>query len=169
MKVKADFYFWNTLYEYLDKDEFKLNGDIVHDARIIERVKYLWQNASKKYLKNVEIKNLTTVWINIDEFTSIQLNSYKGNYETFISYLFYATDRMNPNRWLSLQMLINRASDLVYKDYYTEYGYNSGWTEKIKGGWSKNYSSVCNLELNCRKEWKETILPLIKKVQKNED
>ena len=54
MKAKVDFDYWNTLQKYFKEDEFQLNGDIVHDARIIKRVQYIWQYASKKYLKNID-------------------------------------------------------------------------------------------------------------------
>ena len=100
MNAKVDFDYWNTLQKYLGKDEFQLNGDIVHDARIIKRVQYIWQHASKKYLKSIDIKSFTQIWMDMDGF--IKMKSYQESYDTFVDYLSYCTDRMSPNRWLSL-------------------------------------------------------------------
>lgn len=97
MKAKVDFDYWNTLQKYFKKDEFQLNGDIVHDARIIKRMQYIWQYASKKYLKNIDDwESFAQIWMNLDEF--IEIKSYQESYDTFMSYLFYCTDRMNLNR-----------------------------------------------------------------------
>lgn len=161
MKAEVNFDYWNTLYEYLDKKEFKLNGDIIHDARIIKRVQYLWENASEKYLESLDIKYLVKIWTDIDDI--VKLTTYKEIYETFISYLFYATDRMVLNRWSFLQTLINRASDFVFKEYK-----GNNWTDEVCDGfWGDRYTY--NIEINCQTEWEEKILPLIKQAQRNED
>lgn len=165
MKVKVDFDYWNTLYEYLNKDEFKLNGDIIHDARIIKRVQCLWQNASEEYLRNIEVKYLAQVYTNIDELT--KLTTYKNTYETFVSYLFYATDRMNLNRWLYLQMCMNRTFGFVYNEYNNND--DNDWTKKICDGFYEGREYFYNIEESCEKEWIGIILPLIKQAQRNED
>ena len=35
----------------------------------------------------------------------------------FVEYLNYASDRMNLNRWIYLQLCIGKAADLVYSRY----------------------------------------------------
>lgn len=145
MKVEVNYDYWDTLYEYLDKEEFKLNDNIVHDAKIIKRVQYLWRNASEEYLKNVEAKYLTKVWTNIDSV--MELTTYKNAYKTFIYYLFYATDRMNPNRWLYLQMCINRASDFVSKKYK-----GNDWTNEVCDGYCEDSGYFYNIERDCEIE-----------------
>lgn len=161
MKVEVNFDYWDTLYQYFDKDEFKLNGDIIHDARIIERIKYLYQNASKKYLK-INVESLVQIWTNIDEI--VKITTYKDAYEMFISYLFYATDRMNPNRWLFLQMCINRASNFIYDNYSKTYK-NDNWFDEICDGFYEGREYYFyNIEKSCAKEWKD----LIKQTQKKE-
>lgn len=166
MKVKVDFDYWNTLQKYFEKEEFKLNGDIVHDARIIKRVQYIWQHASKKYLKSIDTKLFAQIWMDLDEF--IDMKSYQEGYDTFMSYLFYCTDRMNPNRWLTLQMYINKVSDLIYKDYCHKYDV-SHWSSEVCDGWCYgDYNYDYKLEKDCAIEWKETILPLIKDNQVKE-
>lgn len=166
MKAKVDFDYWNTLQKYFQKDEFQLNGDIIHDARIIKRVQYIWQHASKKYLKNIDTKSFAQIWMDMNEF--IEMKSYQESYDNFMYYLFYCTDRMNPNRWLSLQMHINKASDLIYKDYCNKYDANR-WSNEVCDGWcygDNNYTY--KLEKDCKTEWKEVILPLIKDNQVKE-
>lgn len=166
MKAKVDFDYWNTLQKYFKKDEFQLNGDIVHDARIIKRMQYIWQYASKKYLKNIDDwESFAQIWTNLDKL--IEIKSYQESYDTFMSYLFYCTDRMNLNRWLYLQMCINKASDLIYKDYYKKYD-ASHWSSEVCDGWCEDYNYTYNLEKDCKIEWKEVILPLIKDNQVEE-
>lgn len=166
MKAKVDFDYWNTLQKYFQKDEFQLNGDIIHDARIIKRVQYIWQHASKKYLKNIDTKSFAKIWMDMNEF--IEMKSYQESYDIFMYYLFYCTDRMNPNRWLSLQMYINRVSDLIYEDYCKKYDV-ACWISEVCDGWcygDNNYTY--KLEKDCKTEWKEVILPLIKDNQVKE-
>lgn len=79
----------------------------------------------------------------------------------------YATDRMGINRWLYLQLLINKASDLVYDRYCKEYDWRN-WTDEIQGGFADK-GFVYGYDLIYRKEWIGTILPLIKQAQENED
>ena len=165
MKAKVDFDYWNTLQKYFKKDEFQLNGDIVHDARIIKRVQYIWQHASKKYLKSIDIKSFVQIWMDLDGF--IKMKSYQESYDTFVDYLFYCTDRMTLNRWLSLQMRINKASDLIYKDYCDKYDAGH-WGSDVCDGWCEDYNYTYNLEKDCKTEWKEVILPLIKDNQVKE-
>ena len=166
MKAKVDFDYWNTLQKYFKEDEFQLNGDIVHDARIIKRVQYIWQYASKKYLKNIDdIESFAQIQIDTYEF--IDMKSYQECYDAFVSYLFYCTDRMTLNRWLSLQMRINKASDLIYKDYCGKYD-ASHWSSEVCDGWCEDYNYIYNLEKDCKTEWKEVILPLIKDNQVKE-
>ena len=167
MKVEVNFDYWNTLYEYLNKDEFKLSGDIRHDAKIIERVKFLWQNASKEYLKNIDTDSLSQVWCDIDKI--IENLSAKNTYnDVFVSYLFYATDRMSLNRWLFLQMCINRASDFIYNDYCKKYKAENWANEICNGYYEGSEEYFYNIEQDCEIEWKEQILPLIKQAQRNE-
>lgn len=167
MKVEVNFDYWNTLYEYFDKDEFKLNGDIVHDARIIKRVQCLWQNASKKYLRNIDTDSLSQAWCDIDKI--VEILSAKNAYELFIFYLFYTTDRMYINRWLSLQIYINRAIDFIYNDYCNKYKAGN-WADEICNGFYEGRGEYFyNIEQDCKEEWEEKILPLIKQAQRNED
>lgn len=166
MKVKVDFDYWNTLQKYFEKDEFQLNGDTVHDARIIKRVQYIWQHASKKYLKNIDTKSFAKIWMDMNEF--IEMKSYQESYDNFMYYLFYCTDRMSLNRWLSLQMSINRVSDLIYEDYCKKYDV-SHWSNEVCDGWCYgDYNYTYKLEKDCAIEWKEVILPLIKDNQVEE-
>ena len=157
--MKIDFIYWNTFYEYLINN-FKLNGDLTHDAKVIKETQYLWREASKRYLKNVKPKDLKDMWCNIEDLNNI---TYKDSYNEFIDYLYYATDRMNPNRWLYLQMCINRASDLVYESWVNKYHLND-WIHKVKGGWG-DYGCITKLEEDCAKEFETIIKPLIIKNQ----
>ena len=167
MKVKVDFDYWNTLQKYFEKDEFQLNGNIVHDAKIIKRVQYIWQYASKKYLKNIDTKSFALIYIDLDKFIKMKSKSYQESYDTFMSYLFYCTDRMTSSCWLCLQMYINEASDLIYKDYCYKY-VASHWSSEVCDGWCEDYNYIYNLEKDCKTEWKEVILPLIKDNQVKE-
>lgn len=159
--MKTDYIYWNTFYEYLNNN-FKLNGDLTNDAKVIKKTQYLWQEASKRYLKNVKPKDLKDMWCNIEDLNNI---TYKDSYNKFIDYLYYATDRMNINRWLLLQMSINRAKDLIYKAWTEQYNW-SEWTDKIENGWSDTQSCTTKLQEDCANEFKTVIKPLIKSERK---
>ena len=162
--MKTRYIYWNTICDYFYKDEFNLSDDVVKDAKTINRIKYLWQCASKKYLKNQDIDDMVEMWIDID---SLRQETYQECYNDFRSYLMYATDRMGINRWLSLQLLINKAYDLVYDRYRKEYDWRN-WAYEIQGGFIDK-SFVHGYDLIYQTEWEEKILPLIKQAQRNED
>ena len=159
--MKTDFIYWNTFYEYLINN-FKLNGDLTNDAKVIKETQYLWQEASKRYLKNVKPKDLKDMWCNIEDLNNI---TYKDSYNEFIDYLYYATDRMSINRWLYLQMCINRASDFVYDAWTKQYDW-SDCIDKIENGWSDTKSYTTKLQEDCANEFKTVIKPLIKSERK---
>lgn len=156
--MKVDCTYWNTFYEYLNRDEFKFNGDVKHDAKIVCRTYYLWQNASKKYLKKVTVNELTDMWV--DCRVTYEIKSYEGLYKEFIDYLHYATDRMNLRRWLFLQLVIIKAKEMVYNKFCEEYNWKN-WSGIVLGGFIYDSLSTV-LKYDSKKEWKETILPLIK-------
>ena len=160
--MKIDFIYWNTFYEYLINN-FKLNGDLTHDAKVIKETQYLWREASKRYLKNVKPKDLKDMWCNIEDLNNI---TYKDSYNEFIDYLYYATDRMSINRWLYLQMCINYLSDLIYKEWIMQNNWKT-WTDKIENGWSETQSCT-QLQEDCANEFKTIIKPLIIENQKSE-
>ena len=155
--MKIDFIYWNTFYEYLKQSCFELNGDLTHDAKVINKTLLLWRNVSKEFLKKCDSIDLSNLWCDFDK--NMYDNSYNSFYIEFMDYLFCATDRMNPNRWLYLQMCINRASDLVYKSWVNKYHLND-WVHKIKGGWG-DYGCITKLEEDCTKEFEIIIKPLI--------
>ena len=159
--MKIDFIYWNTFYEYLINN-FKLNGDLTNDAKVIEETRCLWREVSKRYLKNVKPKDLKDMWCNIEDLNNI---TYKDSYNEFIDYLYYATDRMNVNRWLCLQMNINRAKDLIY-EAWTGQHYWHDWTKEIENGWSDTQSCTTKLQEDCANEFKTVIKPLIKSERK---
>ena len=162
--MKTGYIYWNTICDYFYKDEFNLSNDVVKDAKTINHIKYLWKCASKEYLKNQDIDDMVAMWANLD---SLRQETYQECYDDFRSYLMYATDRMGINRWLSLQLLINKAYDLVYDRYCKEYDWRN-WTYEIQGGFTDK-SLVHGYDLIYQKEWIGTILPLIKQAQRNED
>lgn len=159
--MKIDFIYWNTFYEYLINN-FKLNGDLTNDAKVIKETQYLWQEASKRYLKNVKPKDLKDMWCNIEDLNNI---TYKDSYNKFIDYLYYATDRMSINHWLYLQMCINRTNDLVYDLWEKEYNW-CDWTKEIENGWSDTQLYTTKLQEDCANEFKTVIKPLIKSERK---
>ena len=159
--MKIDFIYWNTFYEYLINN-FKLNGDLTHDAKVIKETQYLWREASKRYLKNVKPKDLKDMWCNIEDLNNI---TYKDSYNEFIDYLYYATDRMSINRWLYLQIYINRTNDLVHDLWEKEYNWYD-WTKEIENGWSDTQSCTTKLQEDCANEFKMVIKPLIKSERK---
>lgn len=158
-----DFEYWSTLLGCLEKN--KLNGDIIHDAKIINHTLYLWQNASFDYLKISNTRDLTEMWCNIEEIN--KRFSYIECYNEFIEYLFYAEDRMNINRWLYLQMCINRTADLVYKEYCKNFGWDN-WNKDVCDGFYEGGRYLYNIEKRCAKEWEEIIKSMTIKNQKGE-
>ena len=162
--MKTGYIYWNTICDYFYKDEFNLSNYVVKDAKTINHIKYLWKCASKKYLKNQDIDDMVEMWANLD---SLRQETYQECYDEFRDYLMYATDRMEINRWLYLQLLINKTYDLAYDEYCKEHDWRN-WTDKIQGGFTDN-SLVYGYDLIYQKEWIGTILPLIKQAQRNED
>ena len=162
--MKTDFIYWNTFYEYLINN-FKLNGDLTNDAKVIEETRCLWREVSKKYLKKVKAKNLVNMWYDIKIFSNY--SAYDDLYNIFIDYLFSSSDRMNINHWLLLQMCINRSNDLVYDAWTEQYNW-SEWTDKIENGWSETKSCTTKLQEDCANEFKTIIKPLIIENQKSE-
>ena len=160
--MKTDYIYWNTFYEYLINN-FKLNGDLTHDAKVIKETQYLWQEASKRYMKNIKPKDLAKMYCN---FNKNEWYNYKDFYSDFISYLSYASDRMVSNRWLYLQMCINYLSDLIYKEWIMQNNWKT-WTDKIENGWSETQSCT-QLQEDCANEFKTIIKPLIIENQKSE-
>lgn len=162
--MKTGYMYWNTIYDYFCKDEFELSNEVIKDAKIISHIKYLWKCASKKYLKNQDINDMVEMWTNLN---SLRQETYQECYDKFRDYLMYATDRMGINRWLYLQLLINKAYDLVYDKYRKEYN-GENWIDEIQGGFADK-GFVYGYDLIYQKEWEEQILPLIKQAQRNED
>ena len=118
----------------------------------------------KKYLKNQDIDDMVEMWANLD---SLRQETYQECYDEFRDYLMYATDRMGINRWLYLQLLINKTYDLAYDEYCKKHDWRN-WTDKIQGGFTDK-NLVHGYDLIYQKEWIGTILPLIKQAQRNED
>lgn len=160
--MKTDFIYWNTFYEYLINN-FKLNGDLTNDAKVIIKAEYLWGEASKRYLKNIKSENFVSVWCDVECLNNKV--TYKDSYNKFIDYLYYATDSMNINRWLYLQMCINRSNDLIYKAWTEQYNW-SEWTDKIENGWFDTQLYTTKLQEDCANEFKTVIKPLIKSERK---
>lgn len=160
--MKTDFIYWNTLYEYLINN-FKLNGNLTNDAKVIKETEYLWREGSKRYLKNVKPKNFVSVWCDIECLNNNV--TYEDFYNRFMDSLYYATDRMNINRWLLLQMNINRAKDLIYEAWTGQHCW-SDWTKEIENGWSDTQSCITKLQEDCANEFKTIIKPLIKSERK---
>ena len=162
--MKTGYIYWNAFYEYLINN-FKLNGDLTNDAKVIKETQYLWQEASKRYLKNVKAKDFVSVWCDIECLNNNV--TYEDFYNRFMDSLYYATDRMNINRWLCLQMNINRAKDLIY-EAWTGQHYWHDWTKEIESGWSDTQSCTTKLQEDCANEFKTIIKPLIVKNQELE-
>lgn len=160
--MKIDFIYWNTFYEYLINN-FKLNGDLTNDAKIIRKTEYLWKEASKRYLKNIKSENFVSVWCDIEYLNNNV--TYEDFYNRFMDFLYYSTDRMNINRWLQLQMNINRAKDLIYKAWTGQHFWRD-WIKEIENGWSDTQSCTTKLQEDCANEFKMVIKPLIKSERK---
>ena len=79
--MKTDYIYWNTFYEYLINN-FKLNGDLTHDAKVIKETQYLWKEASKRYMKNIKPKDLAKMYCN---FNKNEWYNYIDSYSDFIS------------------------------------------------------------------------------------
>ena len=156
--------YWNTICDYFYKDEFNLSNDFVMDAKTINHINYLCNCARQAYLKNQDIDDMVEMWANLD---SLRQETYQECYDDFRSYLMYATDKMRINRWLYLQLLINKTYDLAYDEYCKEHDWRN-WTYEIQGRFTDK-GLVRGYDLIYQKEWIETILPLIKQVQRNED
>ena len=155
MKQKVGFDYWNTLVKHINTEEFKLNGEILHDARTIKKIQYLWKSASERYVKNLDKEDFIDLWCDIDSLSKNQC--YETLCKEFIGYLYYASDRMTINRWTYLQLCINKAADLVYLQYCETYDWKE-WSNKICDGYNyglREWNS--NLYLQCRKEWKQLI------------
>ena len=155
--MKYDWFcFWMVLYKEAEKVEF--GDDDFSNAREIKKIQILFEKMSEIYLLKFKPSDIAKMWANFDKNKN---NSYKEAYNEFAAYLYYATDRMNINRWLYLKMNLNLAFDLAYAKVDA-----SRWHEEC-GKWNENYESILEVEMN--KWFDENFDRLYKEYVKKDD
>lgn len=155
----VNFDYWNTLLSYIKQEKFELNGDLIHDARIIEKVKRFWKYASIDYLTQATVENLSEM-----HNTDVEIyEDYKEAFKIFNYDLYYCSDRMSADRWFRLQNRIYQMCETLYNDFMEKYSYKD-WDKYVLGHFEESYSWKSALDEECEKEW-ESILKLIIKNQ----
>ena len=158
----VNFDYWNTLLEYIRQEKFELNGDLIHDARIIEKVKRFWKYASIDYLSQMSVENLAEM-----HNTDVEIyEDYKTTFKIFNCDLFYCSDRMSVDRWFRLQNRIYQMCKTLYNNFMEKYSYQAyqNWDKYVLGHFEESYPYKNELDEECEKEW-ESILKLIIKNQ----
>ena len=78
-------------------------------------IKAEWDKLTLKLFQRFDISEITDMWTRLD--SEICDSDY---FDNFVSYLYYASDRMNLNRWCRLQLLLGNALSKAYEEneYY---------------------------------------------------
>lgn len=158
----VNFDYWNTLLGYIRQEKFELNGDLIHDARVIEKVRRFWKYASADYLSQATIEDLIEMHnTNIEAY-----EDYKTAFKDFFDDLYYCSDRMSAYKWLRLQNRIYQMCETLCNDFIKKYSCQSyqNWNKYVLGHFEESYPYRCVLDEECEKEW-ESILKLIIKNQ----
>lgn len=98
--------YW-ALYEKCEKIE-NINDNI---KEVMSEWNKLTDKLFMMFTKEEIIEALKELYTRLDEEL---LGSPKEQWENFVGYLYYCSDRMNMNRWCRLQLLLKNISDLVY-------------------------------------------------------
>lgn len=158
----VNFDYWNTLLAYIRQENFELNGDLIHDARVIEKVRRFWKYASADYLNQTSIEDLVEICN-----TNVEIyKDYKTAFKNFYDDLFYCSDRMSVNRWFRLQNRICQMCEILYNNFMKKYSFQAyqNWDKYVLGHFEESYPYKRELDEECEKEW-ESILKLIIKNQ----
>lgn len=99
--------YW-AFYEKCEKIE-DINDDI-------KEVMAEWNRLTDKFFatstKEEIVEALKELYTRLDEEL---LGTLKEQWENFVAYLHYYSDRMNMNRWCRLQLLLRNIQDAIYK------------------------------------------------------
>lgn len=89
----------------------KISDDLTYEK--LSKVKRGWDKLTMKYFNWMTVDDLCNIWTLLDN--EMGDNEARAYFESFVSYLEYASDRMNPNRWLRCQLLLGNALDKLYE------------------------------------------------------
>lgn len=108
---------WEKFYELGESIE-----DKEYTYQEMEKIDIQWKELSRVFLNHVKIDDLLDMFTYLD--SSILCDNQTGNelLQEFASYLCYASDRMNINRWCRLQLTLQNAMN-------NRYGEENGYSE----------------------------------------
>jgi len=130
-KIEITYEQWEEFINSLEN--FKLNDDL-NDYYILKEVECLWKLMSEKYfLSYNDLPNrLTDIWCETKDLDKFE--NYLKMYNSFLNYLDYCSDRMNVNRWLRCQLLLQNCTQECYSKFDIELGKDNCFlrTEQIE-------------------------------------
>ena len=100
------FKFWMVFKNECDKAV--LTDNDFENAKAIKKIQLLFERMSEIFLVEFNCKDLSKM------YTDFNQRDVGETFEEFKNYVYYASDRMNINRWLHAKMLINMAFDFAY-------------------------------------------------------
>lgn len=95
--------------EYVNKYENKNYSDATIRKQMLddflELSKKYWENILSIYSIEELIEDISDIWFNVK---SIENMSVEDAFEEAVGYIFYASDRMDLNRWFRIRCLLNK-------------------------------------------------------------
>jgi hypothetical protein len=124
MKRYEDSYiFWMVLKDECDK--VVLTDDDYLNATQIKNICCKFDLMSKSFLKNLKPEEFYDIWCETKNLNK----GYKELFEEFSGYLWYASDRMNINRWLYCRLNITNAVNSFYNELVKTETESKKWFE----------------------------------------
>ena len=77
----------------------------------LKEIQKEWDSYTLELFKNFDFNDIIEMWTLLNE----EICDEDNYYNNFRSYLSYASDRMNLNRWCRLQLLLGNAIDKAYR------------------------------------------------------
>lgn len=107
---------WEKFYDLGESIE-----DKEYTLEEMKNIQTSWKDLSKVFLNHIKIDDLLDMFTYLN--STILADNQTGNelLQEFASYLCYASDRMNINRWCRLQLTLENA---INNRYWEENKYN---------------------------------------------
>ena len=108
---------WEKFYELGESIE-----DKEYTLEEMKNIQTCWKDLSKVFLNHIKVDDLLDMFTSLD--STILADNQTGNelLQEFASYLCYASDRMNINRWCRLQLTLENA---INNRYWEESKHNN--------------------------------------------
>ena len=162
--MKVDSTYWKVISDIVmhEADNLKLSNGLIENCKIIAKTKRLWRIASREYLATFEPSQFSEITCKLNKYADE--NSYFICFQIFNDLLSRKYMNMTLNRWLELQMYLNKADFLAYQLFSKEFK-EKLWIKEIEGGYPEDMDYVSELDKQCTIDFKEKLIPQIEYIQ----